>query len=253
MDATGTPAVRVEGLGKRFSGSGRWAVRGLSFSCAPGEVVGLLGENGAGKTTTLRMLATMLAPSEGDAEVCGHALRAAPERVRRSLGILFGGAGGLYERLTARENVLYYGELNGLSDGEARANLAAVAELLDMRSFLDTKAAAFSTGMRQKTLIARTIIHNPSLLLLDEPATGLDVQTSRSIHAFIRRFKELGKTVIFSSHDLRAVAGVSDSALILHRGTLQAHLTAKEMAGYRGSKGIDALEARFLRATEAAS
>ncbi len=219
MDSAPATAT-VDNLGKKFSGASRWAVRGLSFTCHPGQVIGMLGENGAGKTTTLRLLATMLAPSEGHAVIEGHSVASAPSRVRRSVGILFGGSSGLYERLSARENVLYFAGLNGLDRHQAARNLKSIVELLGMGDFLDIRAGAFSTGMRQKTLIARAIIHNPALLLLDEPATGLDLGTARSVYAFIDQYRRLGNSVIFSSHDLQAVARISDSILILHRGTL---------------------------------
>ena len=207
-------------------------------------MIGLLGENGAGKTTTLRMLATMLTPTEGDAEICGHGILTAPSAVRRSVGILFGGSGGLYERLTGRENILYFARLNGLSPGAAERNLREISLLLDMENLLDLRAGSFSAGMRQKAIIARSIIHNPALLLLDEPATGLDAVAARSIYTFIRRCRDLGKTVVFSSHDLQAVERISDTVLVLHRGSLAAESTPKGIS-YRGS-----FEEGFIRLTE---
>jgi len=237
------PTARVHNLGKQFPRSRRWAVRGLSFSCYPGQVIGLLGENGAGKTTTLRMLATILAPSEGGAEIGGYSLADAPARVRRSVGILFGGSSGLYERLSARENILYFAGLNGLDQRQAAYNLKSIVELLGMGDFLDLRAGAFSTGMRQKTLIARAIIHRPALLLLDEPATGLDLGTARSVYAFIDQYRRLGNSVIFSSHDLQAVANISDSVLILHQGKLVDQRDPRDFAA------PTALEEHFIRLT----
>lgn len=245
MEEKSVGALQVRSLGKIFSGSGRWAVRELTFSCPPGRIVGLVGENGAGKTTTLRMLAGLLTPTEGDAEISGNSVRTKASQVRSSLGLLFGGAGGLYERLSGRENIQYFARLNGLSKGEAERNLRELNGLLDLGDVLDRRAGSFSAGMRQKTAIARAIIHNPPILLLDEPATGLDVVASRQIYAFINRCRDLGKTVLFSSHDLAAVERLSDSVLVLHRGRLAADACPAEIAGR------NSFEEGFVRLTEA--
>lgn len=244
MEETSAGVLHVRSLGKSFLPGGRWAVRDLTFSCPPGRIVGLVGENGAGKTTTLRMLAGLLVPTEGDAEICGHSVRSAPALVRRSLGVLFGAAGSLYERLTGRENILYFARLNGLSNGEAERNLRDLDDLLELGNILDLRAGAFSAGMRQKAAIARSIIHDPPILLLDEPATGLDVVAARHIYAFIGRCRDLGKTVLFSSHDLTAVERLSDSVLVLHGGRLAADACPAVIAGR------DSFEEGFVRLTE---
>jgi sodium transport system ATP-binding protein len=168
------------------------------------------------------MLSTMLIPTEGSGAVCGHSLREAPARVRQSVGVLFGGTSSLYDRLSAAENILYFARLNGLEPQEGEARLAELSNLFEMGSFLHRRAGTFSTGMRQRCLIARAIIHDPAVLLLDEPATGLDFSTRRSIYAFILQQKELGKTILFSSHDLNAVEEICDSLLVLHEGRLAA-------------------------------
>jgi sodium transport system ATP-binding protein len=228
-----THTVRAQKLGKIFRGSSVWAVRNLSFDCRRGSITGLLGENGAGKTTTLRMLSTMLRPTEGSASVCGRDISTDPGMVRRSVGILFGGSSGLYERLTASENVEYFASLNGMNPAETAARLESLAQMLEMGEFLNRRAGTFSTGMRQKTLIARAIIHNPDLLLLDEPASGLDATAADSIYRFIGHCRELGKTVIFSSHDLKAVEQISDTVLLLHKGELAAHGSPDTIGGGR--------------------
>lgn len=215
-------SVTTVNLGKKFPRSPRWAVKDLSFSCRPGTITGLIGENGAGKTTSLRMISTMLSPTEGSGTVCGYSLKAAPTKVRQNLGVLFGGTSGLYDRLTAAENILYFARLNGLEPGEGEKRIAELSRLFEMGSFLHRRAGTFSTGMRQKCLIARAIIHDPAVLLLDEPATGLDFSTRRSIYRFILQQKELGKTVIFSSHDLNSAQEICDSLLVLHKGCLAA-------------------------------
>lgn len=223
-----TATLSVSKLGKRFSAS-EWAIRGLTFDCYPGEVVGLLGENGAGKTTTLRILATTLMPTEGRAIVAGFDIRHHPLEVRRAVGILFGGRSGLYDRLTARENIRYFAELNGISGEEFEHRLEETAEMLEMGPFLDRRASDFSTGMSQKTSIARSIIHNPSVLLLDEPSSGLDVTASRNIYRFIRMYRDLGKTVLFSSHDMEAAGRICDRVIIIHRGEIRMIGTPEEV------------------------
>ena len=228
-----SPTVQTQKLGKRFARSGLWAVRNLSFSCSRGSITGLLGENGAGKSTTLRMLSTMLTSSEGSASVCGRDISAEPGMVRKSVGILFGGGSGLYERLTASENVEYFAALNGMAPAETADRLDTLAQMLEMSEFLNRRAGTFSTGMRQKTLIARAIVHDPDLLLLDEPASGLDATAAGSIYRFIGHCRELGKTVIFSSHDLKAVEEISDTVLILHKGELAAEGPPASIGGGR--------------------
>jgi sodium transport system ATP-binding protein len=232
--------IRVEALGKRFPSSPRWAIENLSFSCKPGEVVGLLGENGAGKTTTLRILATSIEATRGRARLNGYDLREEPQAVRRSIGMLFGGSPGLYDRLTARENIRYFAELNGVGDGDFEARLPEIIELLEMEAFMDRRAGTFSTGMRQKTAIARSIIHDPAVLLLDEPASGLDIRASKNIQSFIFTYRKRGKTVLFSSHDLQTVRRLCDRVLIIHKGRLQRIVKKNE------KDGGESLEKLFL-------
>jgi sodium transport system ATP-binding protein len=171
------------------------AVDNLTFSIEKGEIFGLLGENGAGKTTTLRMLATMLRPTSGTAVLGGMDIVKDPEGVRSKVGILFGGESGLYDRLTVSENSQYFGELNmSMSDIKHRTKL--LADSFDMNDFLDKRAGKLSKGMRQKAAFARAIIHNPDILLLDEPSSGLDVSAMRSVQDFIMQQKAEGKTII---------------------------------------------------------
>lgn len=221
--------IKMENISKHFKGSNCWALKDLSFNIKEGEIIGLIGENGAGKSTTMRIMATIMKPTSGKMEIAGYDISDHPGDVRRSIGILFGQQSGLYDRLSARENILYYANLYGLTDRKAGKELSKISELLEMKDFLDIKAGAFSTGMRQKTLIARAIIHNPKVLILDEPATGLDVTSSRNIYQFINTCKELKKTVLFSSHDLGAVEKISDRVLILHKGDMLASGTPEEI------------------------
>ena len=240
------PLIEAENLSKRYKGSGTWAVKDISFTAGYGRVVGLIGENGAGKSTLLRMMATILSPSEGRIRIAGHDAKARPGDVRRSIGILFGQHSGLYERLTARENIHYFANLNGMRIKETEQKLEEISALLEMDDFLNRPAGTFSTGMRQKVLIARSIIHNPKVLMLDEPASGLDVTASRNIHRFIGWCREMNKTVVFSSHDLGAVERISDNVLVLHKGRLLASGPPSEISGGK------TLEEHFFTVREAA-
>lgn len=229
------PTVELEGVGKQYRRGAPWAVRDLTLDAHPGEIIGLVGENGAGKSTALRMIATILQPTTGIGTICDFDLRREAREIRRSVGILFGLQSGLYERLTARENIRYFARLNGVGNATFNKRLQEIAELLDMEEYLDRRTALFSTGMRQKTLIARAIIHRPNLLLLDEPTNGLDLRAAENIFQFTRSYAEGGGTVIFSSHQIEAVSAISDRVAVLHRGELIAFRPPHEFSGGLGN------------------
>jgi sodium transport system ATP-binding protein len=194
------------------------AVDRVSFTAYPGEVLGLLGENGAGKTTTMRMLATILKPTSGTARIGDLDLIRDSSKIRAKLGVLFDG--GLYDRLTARENVAYFGQLHGMSEQEIRRRIDFLFPLLEMTEFADRRCGDFSKGMKQKVAIARSVIHDPEVLLFDEPTAGLDVTATRAVHEFLSQIKKMGKTVIFSSHIMSEVEKVCDRIVIIHKGTI---------------------------------
>ncbi|MFZ5353495.1 MAG: ATP-binding cassette domain-containing protein [Bacillota bacterium] len=196
------------------------AVKGISFEVMQGEIFGLLGENGAGKTTTLRMLATMLQPTGGTAEVAGYDIVTDPEKVRGEIGILFGGEMGLYDRLTAKENIKYFAELNDMKNEDIENRVSYLVDILDMKEYVNRRVGKFSKGMKQKVAIARSIIHNPQVMLFDEPTSGLDVTSARIVHDFIRSCKEEGKTIIFSSHSMKEVEKLCDRIGIIHKGEM---------------------------------
>jgi sodium transport system ATP-binding protein len=204
------------------------AAENLTFTCQPGQIYGLLGANGAGKTTTLRMLATLLKPTSGSCTVAGHDAVTASEKVRANVGFLAAST-ALYGRLTAREMVTYFGRLNGMSDAVIAARIAALADELDMHEFLDRRCDKFSTGMKQKTSIARTLIHDPAVMIFDEPTLGLDVMTARAIVRFVRNCKARGKTVIYSTHVMSEVEKLCDVIGIIHAGRLVAEGTLTEL------------------------
>ncbi len=203
------------------------AVNGVSFQCRPGQVYGLLGANGAGKTTTLRMLATLLEPSAGSARVAGHDVRQDSSAVRSHIGFL-SAATALYGRLTAREMTEYFGRLHGIDGPKLRARVEEVFRRLEI-DFADRRCDTLSTGMKQKVSIARTLVHDPPVMIFDEPTLGLDVMTARAIVAFIRECRAQGKTVLFSTHVMSEAEKLCDVIGIIHQGRLLAEGTLDDL------------------------
>jgi sodium transport system ATP-binding protein len=233
-------------LTKVFRDKRKGEVRGadaVSFRVEPGRVYGLLGANGAGKTTTLRMIATILTPTCGTAVVAGHDVVREPERVRRSVGFL-AASPALYARLTAREMIEYFGRLNGLGEEAIRERVRLLAHELDMHEFLDRRCDKLSSGMKQKTSIARAIVHEPQVMIFDEPTLGLDVMTARSIIKFVRECRDRGKTVLYSTHVMSEAEKLCDVIGIIHAGVIRAEGTLAEL---RERTGETDLEECFVR------
>ena len=238
--------IEARGLCKRFHDKKRGEIRAVddvSFRCEPGRIYGLLGANGAGKTTTLRMLATILEPTDGTALICGHDVVEHPEKVRANVGFL-STATALYPRLTAQEFVEYFGRLNGLDEGTLKKRVEDIFKRLDMNSFGDRRCDKLSTGMKQKTSIARTLVHDPPVMIFDEPTLGLDIMTARTITSFIRECRERGKTVIFSTHIMSEVEKLCDVIGIIHDGKL---LTEGTLGQLREKYGERDLEEIFVK------
>lgn len=210
--------LEIKNLTKKFKKS--TVVDDVSFKVNPGEIVGLLGENGAGKTTTLRMISTMLKITSGEAVVNNFSADKEPIKVRNEIGILFGGDVGLYDRLTARENIKYFANLYGMSDKDADIRINELAKKFNMEEYIDKRVSKFSRGMKQKVSIARSIVHSPSVMLFDEPSTGLDVTAARTIQDFILDCKKENKTILFSSHSMREVEKLCDRVVIINKGKL---------------------------------
>ena len=204
-------------------------VDNLSFSVDKGEIVGLLGENGAGKTTTLRMISTMLEITKGDIKVNGIDVKSNPEKVRKEIGILFGGDVGLYDRLTGRENIRYFANLYGMSKKEADNRIDDLAKQFNMEEYINKPVGKYSRGMKQKISIARSIVHNPSVMLFDEPSTGLDVSATRIVQDFILKCKEENKIILFSSHSMREVEKLCDRVVIINKGKLLEDCTLSDL------------------------
>lgn len=233
--------LEIKNLSKQFKKI--MAVDDISFTVKEGEIVGLLGENGAGKTTTLRMIATMLKPTAGTASINGYDLIREPDKVRSQIGILFGGEVGLYDRLTARENIMYFAELNEMDLEKAYSSIEKLTELLDMREYIDRRVGGFSRGMKQKVAIARSIVHNPKIMLFDEPTMGLDVSSVKIVQEFILSCREENKGIIFSSHSMQEVEKLCHRIVIIHRGRIIEDGSIENLK----AKYMDDLENVFMR------
>ena len=195
------------------------AVREVSFTCRPGEVFGLLGPNGAGKTTTLRVISTALKPTSGGGKVMGYDLVTQSAQVRENIGFLSSNT-GLYGRLTPREVLTYFGRLFGMDPAPIERRISELAEVFQMNDFLDRVCDKLSGGMRQKVNVARTVFHSPQVMVFDEPTTGLDVLTNRTIIQFIRQCKEQQRTVLFSTHVMAEVQKLCDRVAVIHQGRM---------------------------------
>lgn len=211
--------IQVQDLSKSF-GKVK-AVQNVSFSAPDGQITGLLGPNGAGKSTTLRMLYTLLKPETGSAQIDGFDVRENPLEVQKRIGVL-ADARGLYPRLTSRENIRYYGRLHGLEGEVLEKQIDLLINLLDMQSIADRRTEGFSTGEKLKVAIARTLVHDPQNVLLDEPTNGLDVMSTRAMRQFIQRLRDEGKCVLFTSHIMQEVAALCDQIVIISRGAVAA-------------------------------
>jgi sodium transport system ATP-binding protein len=240
--------IVAEHLRKTFPGKGKdkqrvIAVDDVGFTAHDGQITGLLGPNGAGKTTTLRMLYTLMTPETGRVLVDGIDVAADAERVRRSLGVL-PDARGVYKRLTARENIDYFGQLHGMSAQVIAQRTSKLAAALQMEDFLDRSTEGFSQGQRTKTAIARALVHDPKNVILDEPTNGLDVMTTRGLRSFLKELRGEGRCVIFSSHIMQEVAALCDRIVIIASGRVTAQGTPDEL---RAQAGEDNLEDAFVK------
>ena len=244
--------IEVEHLSKSFPDyrQGRvMAVEGVSFDCRPGECFGLLGPNGAGKTTTLRMLSTVLRPTAGRAIIAGHDVVQEPDKVRSLIGFMSANT-GIYDRMSAWELVAYFGRLYGLQPEPLRSRMETIFDWLQMNDFRDVLGSKLSTGMKQKVSIARTIVHDPPVLIFDEPTSGLDVLVARAVRRTIADLRDSGKTIIFSSHSMHEVEKLCNRIAIIHKGRLQATGFLSEL---REQYGEHDLEELFFQLIEAAS
>ena len=219
------------------------AVNGISFEARDGEITGLLGPNGAGKTTTLRMLYSLLPPDGGRILIDGLDPTRDAMEIKRTLGVI-PDSRGLYSRLTARENIAYYGELHGMSRRQIEARVAALVDTLDMADFIDRRTEGFSQGQRVKVAIARAMIHEPQTVLMDEPSNGLDVMSTRALRDYVRGLRADGHSVVLSTHIMQEVAALCDRIVIIAKGEVAADGTADELLQ---RSGCESLEDAFVK------
>lgn len=235
--------IRVQGLTKEFTDLRNGAFRAvddLTFEVKPGEIYGLLGPNGAGKTTCLRILSTVLRPTFGLAEVAGLNVIQDPEGVRRNIGFMSCNT-GIYDRMTAREMVEYFGRLYGLNEDVLQHRIDEIFDILQMDEIRDRLGGKMSTGMKQKVSIARTIVHDPPVIIFDEPTSGLDVLVARNVLQAVQALKEQGKCIIFSTHIMREVEKLCDRIAIIHRGRILDSGTLEEMADRHKQPDVEEL------------
>jgi sodium transport system ATP-binding protein len=237
--------IEVQDLAKRFVlGRGNRArevraVDGVSFTAADGRITGLLGPNGAGKTTSLRMIAALIVPERGRIRVDGVDVVKQPSAALARMGVL-SDARGLYARLTARENIVYFGRLHGMSDEAAHARAQALAQTLEMQPLLDRRCEGFSQGERMKTALARALVHDPPNIILDEPTNGLDVLATRALRETLRRLRdEQGKCIVFSTHIMQEVERLCDQVVIVAHGRAVASGTVGELAARTGERDFE--------------
>ncbi len=214
------------------------AVDKVSFTCEPGSIYGLLGPNGAGKTTTLRILSTALKPTSGTAYIDGLDVTEEPQKVRSRIGFLSGDT-GLYGRLSPREMVTYFGKLYGMSKTAIEERIEQLFQMLDMNEFADARNEKLSQGMKQKVSIARSVVHDPPTMIFDEPTTGLDVMSSRTIVRFIKQCRDEGKTVVFSTHIMSDAMRLCDKIGIIHKGRMFFEGTVQEILNTTGTATLE--------------
>ena len=236
--------IKVDGIHKSF-GDVR-ALRGISFDAPDGKITGLLGPNGAGKSTTLRILYTVLKPDQGSASIDGNDVVASSLEARRCTGALPHGA-GLYPHLTARENIAYFASLCGIERSGIEGRVDSIVDLLEIRDFADRRTKGFSQGQRTKVALARSLVHDPQNVILDEPSNGLDVMATRSLRELILKLKDSGRCVLFSSHVMQEVAALCDDIVIIADGQVAIDDSAE---GIREQTGCDDLEDAFVAAIQ---
>ena len=235
--------IHVENLTKSFRDLRRGqvlAVDHISFHAKPGEVFGLLGPNGAGKTTTMRILCTVLKPTSGIARLAGFDVAQEPSKVRQNIGFLSAST-AIYDRMTAWEMVEYFGKLYGLTKEHLRERMETIFTTLQMNDFRDVLGAKMSTGMRQKVSIGRAIVHDPPVMIFDEPTLGLDVLVARAVLKNIERLRDEGKCILYSTHIMREVEKLCNRVAIVSKGKIQAMGTLDELRDKYGEKDLEEL------------
>jgi sodium transport system ATP-binding protein len=232
--------ITVRNLQKTFKVADKTvvAVDDVSFVAPSSAITGLLGPNGAGKTTSIRMIGSLVEIGGGSVTVDGIDVKQNPDGAREKCGILTD-ARGLYTRLTARENIRYYAELRGIETAKSEATIARFVDWLDMKDIMDRRTEGFSQGERMKVAIVRSLVHEPSSVILDEPTNGLDVMTTRALRGLIQRLKAEGRTVMFSSHIMQEVAALCDTIIIIAKGRITAEGTTDALLEMSGKNNLE--------------
>jgi sodium transport system ATP-binding protein len=241
----GDAPVVVCNLTKTFLDESRGTIRavdGISFQCRESEVFGLLGANGAGKTTTLRMMSTIITPTSGTAKILGYDIVKDAAGVRRSMGF-YSASTALYPRLTARETIEFFARINQFPEDKVQARVNSLIERFGITEYAGVRVEKLSTGMKQKVSIARTIAHNPRIVIFDEPTIGLDVLNALEVQKAIHELRSDGRTIIFSTHIMSEAEKLCDRIAIIHRGRI---LACDTLAGLREATGLHYLEDIFL-------
>ena len=228
--------IQVTNVSKSFGKS--QVIRNISFEARSGRITGFIGANGSGKTTTMRLISTILKPDSGSILVDGADVVRDQAAARRNLGVLFGGDVSLYNRLTAWENILYFAKLQGMADSEAHERIKILSNLLDMDRYIFKRVAGFSRGMRQKVSFAKSIVHNPATILLDEPSTGLDIYSIRDVQDFILTCKAQGKTVLVSTHNMHEIERLCDDLVIIADGQIIRSGTKEDILRREGTSDV---------------
>lgn len=235
--------IQVDSVSKSFHAMNRKAIQNVSFMAKPGCITGLLGANGSGKTTLMRLISGVLTPDSGKISICGADIHRNPSIAKQHLGVLLGGDISLYNRLTAYENIMYFAKLQGVDTVIAEQRIRELTHILDMGNFLNRRVAGFSRGMRQKIAFCRTVVHNPDVILLDEPSTGLDIYSIRDVEKFILHYKSLGKTILLSTHNAHEIETLCDNLIILRDGQIMMDLPYK--AALSSTKSENAMDLFF--------
>jgi sodium transport system ATP-binding protein len=228
--------IEVKAISKSFGDV--QAVKEVTFTAPDNQVTALLGANGAGKTTSLRMIYALISPQSGEIRIDGIDPKQHPEKARKLLGIL-PDTRGLYKRLTARENIEYFGKLHGMNDADIKLRTDSLVEDLRMQDFIDRKTEGFSQGQRVKVAIARALVHDPQNIILDEPTNGLDVMSTRGVRRFLNKEKQRGKCILFSSHVMQEVAAVSDEILVVNDGVIAARGSEDELMSQTNTENLE--------------
>lgn len=240
--------ISVKNVSKKFGE--KFAVNNISFSAPSGMITGLIGSNGAGKSTAMRLMCTLLKPTSGSIMMNNIDVVKSPQKAREKIGILLGGDVTLYDRLTAKENILYFADLQGMKRTVSEKRLLELSALLGMNEYLDRQVSGFSRGMRQKVAFGRSIIHSPDVLLLDEPSTGLDINSIRDVQNFILHCKKQGKTIVLSTHNPTEMA-LCDHVVFIENGVVIGQGSKTELFEKTGCKSVSSLFFYFRERTKA--